>query len=304
VLVLWILVVISFLSSEYVAHNRQKAAIALHTTELFQQEAAERSLLELFASSQYELLKTKAQEENLDADIKVDKNRSDIDDTMDNIQSAAVPWVRLRPGGVEMWVKVEKESSKIQLSLDQESNIRTTLYSIYGRDREEEADIFIDSLMDWLDPDDLIRLNGAEKAYYNGVYPPCNPGNGPFKSMSQIFMVKGFSRSIFWTNPYEYLSELPIYGGLTDNYQLKKSSPIGTAYKNKKRGLSDREKRSSIMEQFTIYPKECIRVSMLFPGEGDRWHNEVFWVTKDGNSFKLAEQLSSVMVAHIEQNGN
>ncbi|MBF0203688.1 MAG: general secretion pathway protein GspK [Desulfamplus sp.] len=333
VLVLWILVIISFLSSEYVAHNRQKAAIALHTIQMFQRESAAFSVMELFASEQYDFLKIKAQDENADSDTtqnKTNANQNSQDLKLDNadkianlkndarnsISNADVPWIRLRPGGVEMWVKIENESSRIQLSLTQENNIRTTLKSIYGEDREQEADSFTDAILDWLDPDDLIRLNGAEKAYYNEAYPPCDPGNSPFKSMSQIFLVKGFRQSIFWADPYEYIMNLPIYDDLKDNYESIRNSKSKTG--ENKAGNKNRKKQDidtdsdiidngtirAVLEQFTIYPKETIRISMLFPEDGDRWHNEIFWISKNDNSFKLSEQLSRVMVAHMMQNIN
>lgn len=310
VLVLWILVVISFLSSEYVAHNREKAAIVLQTTARFQREAAESALLELFASSQYELLKTKAQEKNADAETDSNKSSETIassDDIPKTIQDTTTPWIRLRPGGVEVWVKIEDESSKIKLSLDQESSIRETIHSIYGKEWEEDADTFTDSLLDWLDPDDLIRLSGAEKAYYNATYPPSDPGNGPFKSMSQISLVRWFDPSRFWGEPYEYISELPIYDYLKDNYESAQKSHTKKAEKDKKGLKAEKEidlngKISSIMEQFTIYPKEYVRVSMLIPGDDDIWYNEIFWLNEDGNSFKIADQLSRVMVLHIDQN--
>ncbi|MBF0467792.1 MAG: general secretion pathway protein GspK [Desulfamplus sp.] len=309
VLVLWILVVISFLSSEYIAHNRQKSAIALHATGRFQREAAIFSVLELFASAQYDFLKTKAQEENSDADTnpdRADKSMTHIDGTQDSIENSTVPWIRLRPGAVDMWVKIENESSRTPLFLDQENNIRTNLQSIYGTEREQEADAFTDALLDWLDPDDLIRLNGAENAYYNDIYPPCDPGNGPFKSMSQIFLVKGFSYYLFWGNPYEYILRLPVYSELADSYAANSRSYKGSAKRSANRkdqesDFYDSRQIESILEQFTIYPKNYIRVTMLFPGDGDTWHNEIFWITKEGNSFKIVEQLSRIMVAHMDQ---
>ncbi|MBF0257893.1 MAG: general secretion pathway protein GspK [Desulfamplus sp.] len=305
VLVLWILVVISFLSSEYIAHNRQKSAIALNATGRFQREAAIFSVLELFASEQYDFLKTKAQEENSDADTNPDranKKMAHIDDARGSIQNGTVPWIRLRPGSVDMWVKIENESSRTPLFLDQENNIRTNLQSIYGTQREQEADAFTDALLDWLDPDDLVRLNGAENAYYNDIYPPCDPGNGPFKSMSQIFLVKGFSSYLFWGNPYEYILKLPAYSELADTYAANSRSYKGSGNKkDQESDFYDSEKIESIIEQFTIYPKNYIRVTMLFPGDGDTWHNEIFWITKEGKSFKIVEQLSRIMVVRMSQ---
>lgn len=309
VMVLWILVIISFLSSEYIAHNREKTAIALHSTEVFNREAAAFSVLELFASAHYDLLKIKSQEENADSDTAknisertsktADKIGTDQNDTKKYIQSQTVPWIRLRPGGVSMWVKVENESSRVQLSLGQEQNIRTRLQNFYGDDRIKEAEAFADSLLDWLDPDDLVRLNGAEKEYYNQSYPPCDTGNGPFKSIAQMFLVKGFGSEIFWGSPYQYILELPIYDDLREDYEHNLKSYRKSSKDESNQAILDNGKMQTILEQFTIYPKGYIRISMLFPGENDRWYNEIFWVTKERASFKLVEQLSRVMVVRM-----
>lgn len=47
-------------------------------------------------------------------------------------------------------------------------------------------------LLDWLDSDDIERLDGAESHYYRGLPRPYDCGNGPFLSAGQIFLVKGF----------------------------------------------------------------------------------------------------------------
>lgn len=310
VMVLWILVVISFLSSEYIAHNREKTSIAIHATRVLEREAASLSVLELLASTQYDSLKLKAQEENSDRDTKTDKNDKSLTRKDDLQNTTAAPWIRLRPGGVAIWVKIKTEDSKIRFSLDQESNIRSAMYSIYGTEREEEADAFTDALLDWIDPDDLVRPNGAEQDYYNSTYPPCSIGNSPFQSMSQIFLVKGFSSALFWPDPYEYLSELPVYDDLNDNYDLQRnsysknrnsSSELHTSNRDKQESdVVDNGKIQAILEQFTIYPKSCIRVSMLFPEDGDRWSNEIFWITKENNSFDITEQLSRIMIVHTD----
>ncbi|MBF0228204.1 MAG: general secretion pathway protein GspK [Desulfamplus sp.] len=331
VLVLWILVIISFLSSEYIAHNREKTSIAINTTELFKRESAAFSVLELIASPNYDLLKIKSQEENadFDSDTVIDGLSSKSNKDKDNkskigqeppannqnyTQNAADSWVRLRPGGVEVWVKVEDESSKMQLTLGQEQNIRNALQNIYGEDREKEAEIFADAILDWLDPDDLVRLNGAESEYYNNNYPPCDPANAPFKSISEIFLVKDFDSDIFWGSQYEYVLQLPIYSELRDielsrNYSSNryKTTNRNSYTKSNSKASTNEEgsetlenyKMQTILELFTIYEKSYKRVSMLFPSDNDRWYNEIFWVKKDGNSITLVEQLSRVMVVKV-----
>ncbi|MBF0111300.1 MAG: general secretion pathway protein GspK [Desulfamplus sp.] len=316
VLVLWILVIISFLSGEYIAHNRQKGALALNTTQFFKRESAAFSVFELLASAQYDLVKAISEQENFDSTMgrnRIGKKLSNkagvgTDNAQSYIQGMAVPWVKLRPAGVEVWVKVESESSRIQLTLSQEQNIRVILQNIYGesaddgadyrsidRELQKDADAFADALLDWIDPDDLVRLNGAEADYYNSLSPPSEPANGPLKSMTEIFMVKDFNLELFWGSPYQYILELPIYYELKESYQLNRL--------NKESGSSDEEEEQleiqTMLERFTVYSKDHVRVSMLFPEEDNRWYNEIFWLKKEGGSFKLVEQLSRVMVVEI-----
>ena len=49
-----------------------------------------------------------------------------------------------------------------------------------------ERDLMIDSLLDWVDPDNLVRINGAEdEAGYK-------PANGPLKTLDEIKRVRGW----------------------------------------------------------------------------------------------------------------
>lgn len=64
------------------------------------------------------------------------------------------------------------------------------LFQVLGLE-EEQAD----SLLDWLDADDVERMNGAENAYYRQLSPPYSCGNGPFVTMAQIRRVKGMQEA-------------------------------------------------------------------------------------------------------------
>jgi general secretion pathway protein K len=49
-----------------------------------------------------------------------------------------------------------------------------------------ERDRMIDTLLDWIDPDNLIRLNGAEGE------PGYKPANGPLKTLDEVKRVRGW----------------------------------------------------------------------------------------------------------------
>lgn len=50
----------------------------------------------------------------------------------------------------------------------------------------------LEPLLDWLDADDIERLDGAEHAYYRNRSPPYRCANGPLVTLGQLSLVKGF----------------------------------------------------------------------------------------------------------------
>ena len=56
-----------------------------------------------------------------------------------------------------------------------------------------ERDRMIDCLLDWVDPDNLVRLNGAEDE------PGYKPSNGPLKTLDELKRVRGWEE--FTSNP-------------------------------------------------------------------------------------------------------
>lgn len=70
------------------------------------------------------------------------------------------------------------------------------------------AETITDSILDWLDEDDLHHINGAEKDFYATLPEPYEPKNGPFESIEELVLVKGITPQIF-----ELLRDhLTIYG--------------------------------------------------------------------------------------------
>ena len=55
--------------------------------------------------------------------------------------------------------------------------------------------IFIDSLLDWIDPDNLVHLNGAEVDYYRPF--GYRPRNAPLLAVDEILMIRGMDEALF-----------------------------------------------------------------------------------------------------------
>jgi len=82
------------------------------------------------------------------------------------------------------------------------------LFSLLGLDEEQ-----LDPLLDWLDKDDVKRMEGAEDFYYQNLETPYLCGNGPFISPGQFALVKGLGEiSLSAENHREQLGDfLTIY---------------------------------------------------------------------------------------------
>ncbi len=56
----------------------------------------------------------------------------------------------------------------------------------------------VDAVMDWRDPDDAARLNGAESDYYLTLQPPYFCKDGPIDDVSELLMVRGVTAGMFY----------------------------------------------------------------------------------------------------------
>lgn len=134
------------------------------------------------------------------------------DDTPE-VDHIGEPWALVREvSGEELGlaegafaVMVQDESAKIDINRLVKEDGSTTdefihrqldrLLDIFGIP-SDQRDALLDCLEDWLDEDDLQKLNGAETAYYQGLENPYVPRNGPLRSLGELILVKGW-REIF-----------------------------------------------------------------------------------------------------------
>ncbi len=55
-----------------------------------------------------------------------------------------------------------------------------------------------DAILDWLDPDDTPRENGAEVDYYAAQNPPYAPKNGPLDTIEELLLVRGVTPELLF----------------------------------------------------------------------------------------------------------
>src|SRR5205823_12860753 len=62
---------------------------------------------------------------------------------------------------------------------------------------DDEANRVLDAILDWRDPDDLKRPNGAEEPDYKAAGLPYKPANAPFQSIEELQLVLGMRPELY-----------------------------------------------------------------------------------------------------------
>jgi general secretion pathway protein K len=96
----------------------------------------------------------------------------------------------------EVRVRVIGEGGKININLVSEATLRKIIGNL-GLEGEER-DTIVDSILDWRDPDDFYRLNGAENDYYQSLPEPYHCKNGNLDSIEELLLIKGVSPAWFY----------------------------------------------------------------------------------------------------------
>jgi general secretion pathway protein K len=91
------------------------------------------------------------------------------------------------------------EEGKLPLNRATEDSLRRLLQNTGVRDLRL-VDTIVDSILDWIDTDDLHRLNGAESDYYLALPRPYHAKNGEFESLEELLLVRGITPEILHGN--------------------------------------------------------------------------------------------------------
>jgi DNA uptake protein ComE-like DNA-binding protein len=235
ILVLWVLVLLGFLTGELIDHNREKAFLAANAWESLKQDQAVESVLHLFSSAGWPIP---------GAEEKMGK------------------WALLPIDDLEVRVKTGTDEGKVDLNQASEAQIREKLLQWLGEERLDEAEMLADAILDWKDPDDLTRTNGAEADEYESIEVDYRPANGPFKLLTELLLVRGVTRELFWGNPIEAAL-------LAEEVEAKKLRAGEKVKKGGEEEEGEEEIIPSLVEGLTIYPRGVTRVSILIKGRGE-----------------------------------
>ncbi len=248
ILVLWILALLAYLAGDYLAYSREKSAINSNSWVDEKEDQAVKSVIELFSTDRSPL---SGQEEE-------------------------THWVELSPGGIKLWVKVEKEQGRINLNTAIDANIREKIMEIVGDKSEEEVDRLVDAILDWRDPDNLTRLNGAEEGFYENQGLPYVPTNGQFKALTELLLVRGMSAPLFW------------------------GDPLAAIRARSEEGEEVSEKPLSISDAFTIFEPNMRRISIVIPRRKQSYELVLIFMKKRGIRWQVKQIYRTVLISAME----
>lgn len=93
--------------------------------------------------------------------------------------------------------KITDENGKIDLN-KAPRDLLIKVLKASGLEIGELRDIIADSILDWIDKNDDHLLNGAESDYYQSLSPPYNARNGFFNSVDELLKVRGVTEEILY----------------------------------------------------------------------------------------------------------
>ena len=206
--------------------------------------------------------------------------------------------------------RVFDESGKINVNLltDASGIILNNLLVNRGV-AKEQADTIVDSVLDWMDDDELHRTHGAESSYYMSLPNPYKARNEKFEAVEELLLVKGMTPEIMYgtgkvpglidaltvygkegginlnTAPREVLAALP---GMTPEAADRIISLRGGGPE----GIKD-------MEDAKQAVGEAFKQMSSYVGL-----TEANTYTIESTGFKKGERLGSVLRATVEIQGN
>jgi general secretion pathway protein K len=188
IMVLWVIVILSVMALEFSFAMRTEVHIAKNFKEETQLYAiaeggVQRAIVELIYKSDP---RTHQMRDNKLGEIPPEKR-----EWMTDGRVYPVPFDQ---GTCE--VKVTNEAGKVNINAVSDASLRRIIGQM-GLE-PEARDIVVDSILDWIDPDDLSRINGAENDYYRSLKEPYDCKNGNLDSIEELLLVRGVTPTLFY----------------------------------------------------------------------------------------------------------
>jgi type II secretory pathway component PulK len=120
--------------------------------------------------------------------------------------------IQVQNGGAT-WTIVDLER-KVNINTANEALLQQGLL-VMGVDAGQMTPI-VNSILDWIDPDDTPRVQGAESEFYQGLNPPYFAKNGPIDDISELLMIKNAAE--FYAPIDPSAQQQNVYNPLTSRF--------------------------------------------------------------------------------------
>jgi len=108
-----------------------------------------------------------------------------------------LPRTRVRLGPGEFSYRITDEQARLSIGGNPNQQRLDKLLQCLGIDKNKRDQI-VDSILDWADPNEEHRLNGAESDdYYLTLPTPYRARNGPIESVNELLQIKGVTPTLF-----------------------------------------------------------------------------------------------------------
>jgi hypothetical protein len=283
VLILWVLILITFLTAQHSSHNRNTAGLAAGAWDRTRRDQAVASVIDLFSTGSWPISGAEEEKEK---------------------------WFQIGCNDLNIWCRVDDEGKRVLINSGSDSMLREKIQAILARNGDEnETDYLTDAILDWLDADSLVRTEGAEdKDYMKDGY-SYTPSNGPFKVFTEMMLVRGMNATFFWGDPYQsllYDLENQIDGTVdTRNARKSRSGKLSGETNRKNRlGLEADETVPDFWDVFTVFSKDVKRITLLIPEKSNSYSFVVAFLSSDNRTgtFRILErhQISLTAEDHFE----
>jgi general secretion pathway protein K len=138
---------------------------------------------------------------------------------------------RIAFDGMTLVIGIEDERGKIRLNDLDEAEARR-MFEAAGA-QGGDLDMLVDAFLDWRDPDDDARAEGAEAADYPPGSPP--PRNGALRSVSELGSIRGMTPALLG----RIAPAATVYFGESGGFSPATASPFARAVMGGKAAATD-----------------------------------------------------------------
>jgi len=125
----------------------------------------------------------------------------------------------------EIKIRISDEQARLNMNMISQQRLRRLLD--YAGIEEERQNEIVDSLTDWIDPDDLHRLNGAEDDYYGEF--GYESKDGPLDVPEEMLLIKGIDDDVYYgSDTYKGIGHLiTVFGNNAMNVNTVNEEMMG-----------------------------------------------------------------------------